>query len=307
MAFSEEYYPENCLDMELVLVSDSGYPIEAFSKDHNLFVPAVLISGNEKVAVLYYFSETGVSGHRDVEIFLNRYSARKTNGIYTLYASSAKYPEYTFLRDIINIPSVMNYATYVWNGRHFFHFVFRHEYLPELSQVLLSAGNSTGVHVYRLGKNNQMRQILKWIDERIKLYEVSVETIPPQTELEPDNNPLGPQWTREIKCRSFDDYIRAVYCSPNPRISDKAIRVTDNIFELETRNELLSYLASKEGNMVIPAFRRVQTLENGKFTISMILPEAYVSEYLRKIARASRMFNSWRIFLQTVKPFSSHS
>ncbi len=305
MSLSKDHYPENCLDMELVIEDNSGFPIEVFSRDHNMFIPAILIAGQDKVAVLYYFSESSVKGNRDMEIFLNKYEARLSNGIYTLYASSTKYKAYYLLGKIIDIPSVMNYASYVWNGRHYFHFAFRHEYLPDLSDIILKSDSPEGMLINRLGKNNRMQEVLEWIDQKLNLFEITVETIPPPEELQPDRNPIGDVWAREIKCRTFDGSVRAVYCTPNSREIEGAVRVADHIFELTTQNELLSYLSSKDGNIMIPAFRRFQSLENARFTISMVLPYAFTGEYIRKIARATSRFPNWRVFLKNVSSYSA--
>lgn len=304
MTLSKDHYPENCLDMELVIEDNSGFPIEVFSRDHNLFIPALLISGEDKVAVLYYFSETLVKGNRDMEIFLNRYDARNSKGILTLYASSKKYKPYSILGKIIDVPSVMNYASYVWNGRHYFHFAFRHEYLPHLSDIILTSETPEGMVIHRLGKNDRMNSVLEWIDQKLNLFEVTIETVPPPEELAPDRNPLGNEWAREIKCRTFDGSVRAVYCTPSFVEAAGAIKVAGNIYELTTQNELLSYLASKDGNVMIPAFRRFQSLENSRFTLSMILPHAYTGEYIRKIAKATSKFPDWNIYLTSVSPFS---
>ena len=304
MSLSKDQYPENCLDMELVIEDNSGFPIEVFSRDHNLFIPAILIAGQEKVAVLYYFSESLVKGNRDMEIFLNRYEARSHGGIFTLYASSSKYKPYSLLGKIIDVPSVINYASYVWNGRHYFHFAFRHEYLPQLSDIMLTSDAPEGLIINRLGINDRMKRVLEWIDQKLNLFEITIETVPPPEELQPDRNPIGHEWAREIKCSTFDGSVRAVYCTPYSREIGGAVRVADSIFELTTQNELLSYLSSKDGNVMIPAFRRFQSLENSRFTISMILPYAYTGEYIRKIARATVKFPSWRIFLKEVSPYS---
>ena len=302
MSLSEAIQPENFLDMEAVVISDSEFPIETFSRDHDLLIPALLTIWSDKVGILYYFSSARVKGNRDMEIFLNRYGARQTNEIYTLYASSSQYPQANVLRKIIEVPSTVNYASYVWQGKHYFHFAFRHEYLREISNIILSPDNPYGIQVGRLAPNNRMMQVLKWLHDNLRLSMVSIESIPPEQELSEQNNPMGSEWIREIKCRSPDGKIKAVYhAAGTPSVRDVK-KIAESIYEIETQNELISFLSSKENHVMIPEFRRLQKLEDGKFTITVVLPEAYSAEYIRKLARASIALPQWKIFLSGVTP-----
>ena len=305
MNSQESFLAANNLDMELVIENEGNFPIEAFSRDHDLFVPAVLSAGNGKVSMMYYFSEAAVKGKRDVEIFLNRYGARNNGGVLTLYASSSKFPQYNMLKRILDIPSVLNYASYVWKGKHYFHFIFRHEFLRQVSDTLLSSEVPSGINVHRLSGNDRMIDVLKWIDSHVELYEVTVDTIPPSEELSPERNPIGLEWVREIKYRTMDSSIKAVYFSGSERVRDDAMKIVDNIYEMETRNEMLGFLSSSDHSIMIPSFRRIHTLSGGIFTITLILPKSFVSDYIKKISRSRKDFLNWSVKIRNVRPFAS--
>ncbi len=305
MNFQESFLAANKLDMELVIENEGNFPIEAFSRDHDLFIPALLSAGNGKVSVMYYFSEAAVKGKRDVEIFLNRYGARNNEGILTLYASSSKYPQYNTLQRILDIPSVLNYASYVWKGKHYFHFIFRHEFLRQVSDSLLSSDLPSGINVHRLSRNDRMSDVLRWIDGHVELYEVTFDTVPPLDELSPEKNPIGMEWIREIKYRTTDSSIRAVYFSISKDVSASALKIVENIYEIQTSNNMLGFLSSREHNVMIPSFRRIHTLSGGIFTVTLILPRSFVSDYVKKIARSRQDFLNWNVKIRNVRPLSA--
>ncbi|MEM0157190.1 MAG: hypothetical protein QXN26_03875 [Thermoplasmataceae archaeon] len=305
MNFQESFLAANNLDMELVIVNEGNFPIETFSRDHDLFIPALLSAGNGKVSVMYYFSEAAVRGKRDVEIFLNRYGARNNEGILTLYASSSRYPQYNTLQRILDIPSVLNYASYVWKGKHYFHFIFRHEFLRHVSDTLLSSDVPSGMNLHRLSRNDRMGDVLRWIDEHVELYEVTFDTAPPVDELSPEKNPIGMEWIREIKYRTTDNSIRAVYFSKSKEVSGNALKIVENIYEIQTSNDMLGFLSSREHNIMIPSFRRIHTLSEGIFTVTLILPRSFVSDYIKKIARSRKDFLNWNVKIRNVRPLSA--
>ena len=68
---------------------------------------------------------------------------------------------------------------------------------------------------------------------------------------------------------------------------------------------MLGFLSSSDHSIMIPSFRRIHTLSRGIFTITLILPKSFVSDYIKKISRSRKDFLNWSVKIRNVRPFAS--
>jgi AAA+ ATPase superfamily predicted ATPase len=287
--------------MEFTLTTNQGFPVEKFSVQQNIFIPTVLFIRDQDIGALYYFKASDVEGKRDVDIFLRTYNARKRGGVITLYATSKSFVEYRFIGDLIKIPSVVMNYVYVSGGRHFFNYRFHSSSLKEVSNLLLSENKPSSVQVESISMSRGLKQSLETFHKNAGLSVVVARSIPPKEEFTEDKNPMGSNWSREVKANDSEGRIRGVYYGAKEIKAEDVLKISDGIYEADTDNPVLKYLSSKQDELIIPAISRFQTLINEDFTLVEVLPSLYKDDYIEMLSKASRLFPEWHLTLTEVE------
>ncbi|MCL4335816.1 MAG: hypothetical protein M1344_01140 [Candidatus Thermoplasmatota archaeon] len=297
----------NRLDMKLVISIQTGTPIEKFSEEHSLFIPASLVISPNSIGSLYFFDRENIT-NRDADIFLRKSEAREMNGKQTIFASDKVYTQYEFFgRKLLELPSVIIDAHFVEGCCHYFHFRFHSAMIKKISRLLMSEEAPEGMSVKYLGKNESYRDAMDYFAGKIPLNVVTLTSTPPSPELSLDRNPIGTRaWTRETKYLRTDGKIKSIF------YLDEALEVIpsgvveisgkNGIYETETENPLLSEIGKLSGNVIMPALNRTQALLDGRFEIQNVSPNMFNSELMERIKAANQKFPEWNLTLTGIEP-----
>ncbi|MGP6240221.1 hypothetical protein ACNF40_07415 [Cuniculiplasma sp. SKW4] len=273
----KEIKPEDGLDRELILSNFSGFPIETFSKRYSMNIPSIMVKRDKDIGMLYYFFRD--TTERDLEIFLKTYGARYEEGIYTLYASSANYPEYNFLADILQIPSVVPDISYILDGVHFFHFRFHHSVTTQLSQLLISEKRPRQLIIEKMDSYRDKRNNIEWF---IKSYRPYVfEFLLNNSEY----TGIRGNYNAEIKgvCTSS---IRRVVFYGNPEGINNATKIDINLMEGDFNLQFLDLLYGKFNGVRLPIYSNLLTARDGKIASRIIVPEMYKRNLIERLKEA---------------------
>lgn len=299
--------PETNLDMQCILTLEGDFPVEKFSKEYELFVPASIIIKKDHVELMYYLPES-VDNTRDVNIFLKSFKARKIGRVWTIYTNSKHFPELRYMKTLTNIPSVVFDAMYLENGVHYLYFRFHHSFVKTVSEALMEGENiPRGLSIEYLGPSKGLLNILQKINEKLSLSIISVTTKPPKEELGIDRNPVSSgNWTREIKVVAESDNIQAVYFTDGPLKLEQGQKVStvcenEHIYEAKTENKVIGFYSSINGRIALPTVSRIQRFDGSSFRIETVLPDLFKSEYLIKISESLSRFPEWNIVLEDVR------
>lgn len=266
--------PEDGLDRELILSNFSGFPIETFSKRYALNIPSIMVKSDSKIGMLYYFFRE--TTERDLEIFLKTYGARYEEGIYTLYASSANYPEYNFLADILQIPSVVPDISYILDGVHYFHFRFHHSVTTQLSQLLISEKRPRQLIIEKMDSYKDIRNNIEWFIKSYKPYvfEFLLNHI--------ENTGISGNYNAEIKGLCLSGTRRAVFYGNPEGIKNPAI-INKSLTEGDLNLRFLDLLYGKFKGVRLPIYSNLLTVQGDKIASRIIVPEMYKKNLIERL------------------------
>ncbi|MGP6220805.1 hypothetical protein [Caldiplasma sukawensis] len=288
------------LNAELVITTNYEYPIDTFQRNVGFMIPSMLITNKDNIGSLYYFNEKMMKWDREVEMFLSRYKAMNFSGNYTLYANNKIYPDFSFFRKLIAIKSVVNYANYIWAGKHHFHFAFNYKYLPEISNLLLDIEPESTIVVEKMIRENRVMETINTINKQIRVKKIIFEAKAPSFELKVDRNPVSDSWERIIKIRSREDRLESLYLNtgkPNNVIEP----IEPNVYEYTTNNEFLYFLLNRQNGIIIPTFFMIEKLDNDILLNEVYLPEIFGVNFIRRVGAYSNIENKdWDIILKEI-------
>lgn len=288
------------LNTELVITTNYEYPIDTFQKNVGFMIPSMLITNKDCIGSLYYFNEKMMKWDREVEMFLSRYKALNFNGNYTLYANNKIYPDFSFFRKLIDIKSVVNYANYIWNGKHHFHFAFNSKYIPEVSNLLLDINPESTIVVEKLVSENRIMETIKTINKQISVKKIIFEARAPEFELKVERNPVSDSWERIIKIRSKEDRLESLYLNKG-KLNNLIEPIEENVYEYTTKNEFLYFLLNRQNGIIIPTFFMIEKLDNDILLNEVYLPEIFGFNFIRRVgAYSNKESKDWDIILKEI-------
>ncbi len=296
------------LDMQCILSMDLDVELLNAAKKYNVYAEGSLSLNNGGID-LYAYIPTQKPLSREAEIFISRYPHSRLGNTYSLRTDSNGCGELMRLRDLLLIKSVMIDDVYYSEGLLHVIFRFHSSQLKSVSDFILKTKQQLpGVVPEYLGKSPGLLKILDHIDSRIPLYYISLDTTPPPSQLDPENNPLGiPSWTREIEYLSGGK-IGAIYYTPSAIRADNekvdVISERDGVFRVFSANPILEFLSEKMSKLPIMAINRAQRFEKSRLKMDIILPEVYASTYLDIVSESMEKFPEWEITLSGSCRFS---
>ena len=266
--------PVDALDMELVLSNSSSFPIEDFSRRYGLRIPCIMIRDGKTVGMLYYFYKETTD--RDLDIFLRTYGARYEGGIYTLYASSSKYSEYDFLKNLWNIPSIVPDISYVEGGVHYFHFRFHHSVSDQISDLLISSSRPKDLVIERMGKYYDIRNGIGWFIETYRPYVFEV--------LFRNNTNYG-------MANNINIEVKGITISGKPRgilygkVSNVAnvVPIDEDLVEGDIDFDFLDSIYGKYNGVRIPVYSNLLSVTHFRVVARIIIPEMYKRNLISRL------------------------
>ena len=295
------------LDMRLVISIHTGTPIEKFSEEHGLFIPASLVISPDSIGSLYFFDRESITD-RDAGIFLRKSGARLINGKQTIFASDRVYSQYEFFgRELLELPSMIIDAHFVEGCCHYFYFRFHSSMIREISRLIMSEEAPEGMSVKYLGKNDPEHDAMDYFGGKIPLNIVSLTSTPPDTELSSGTNPIRTRgWTRETKYLRTDGKIKSIFYLDEAlkSIPSGVVEISGEggIYEVATENPLLSEIGRLSRNVTLPALNRSQALIDERFEIQCVSPNMFNPELMERIKAAKDKFPEWNLTLTGIKP-----
>jgi len=289
------------LDMQCILTLDLNVDLFNAAKKFNIYAEGSLSLKNGGID-LYAYIPVKKPLSREVEIFIASYPHTKLDSIYSLKIDNDQCGDLMKLRDLLLLKSVIVDDVYYHGGLLYVIFRFHSSQLKSVSDFILKTKQQIPEVVPEyLGKSPGLIKILEHIDNRIPLYYISLDTTPPPSQLDPENNPLGlPSWTREIEYLSSGK-IGAIYCTTGTVKVDRegvdVISERDGVFRVFSENPILEFLAAKMSKMPIMAINRSQRLEKSRLRMDVILPQIYASTYLDIVSQSIENFPEWGITL----------
>lgn len=299
---------ETKLDMQGMLTVDLDVDLLNAAKKFNVYAEGSMSINNGGID-LYAYIPVQKPLSREAEIFISQYPHSKLGNTYSLRTDSNECQDLMRLRELLLIKSVMVDDVYFSEGLLHIIFRFHSSQLKKVSDFILKTKREleTLIPEY-LGKSPGLVKTLNRIDSRIPLYYISLDTTPPPSQIDGDNNPLGiPSWTREIEYLT-DGKIGAVYYTPalietdNERVD--IISERDGIFRVFSVNPILEFLSKKMTQLPIMAINRSQRLEKSKLKMDIILPEVYAPTYIDIVSESIEEFPEWEITLSSSCKFS---
>ena len=297
----------NRLGMRLVLSMRTGSPIEKFTQEHGIFIPASLVVSRDFIGSLYFFDKSMLEG-RDMDIFLRAYGARESNGKYTLFASDRTFPQYRFFgRSLLDLPSVIPDAHFVDGCCHYFHFRFHSSMIGKVSELMLSEEVPAGMSIEYLGKSDPDHDVVDFVSGKVPLNFVSIVSRPPDIELfSSERNPIqSGEWKRETKYLRTDGKIRSIFYIDKPleEIPPGVVEISreEGIYEAETENPVLSEIAGLSPHITLPALSRSQSLSGERFEMQCVGPSMFERELMERIKAAKDKFPDWELAISGVE------
>ncbi len=269
-----EVKPEDALDRELILSNYNAFPIEIFSKRYSLNIPSIMIKNEKSVGMLYYFFKD--TTERDLEIFLKTYGARHEEGIYTLYASSEKYLEYNFLKDILEIPSVVPDISYILDGVHYFRFRFHHSVTDKLSQLLISEKRPRPLVIEKMDSYRDIRTDIGWFISSYSPYVFEL--------LFNNSKKTGitGDYNAEVKGVFTSGVRRAVfYGSPQGILN--SVKIDKELVEGDLNIPFLDVLYEKFNGVRLPIYSNLLTVSGDKISSRIIVPGMYKRNLIARL------------------------
>ena len=296
------------LDMQCILTLDLDVELLNAAKKFNVYAEGSLSLNNGGID-LYAYIPIQKPLSREAEIFISRYPHTKLGNTYSLRTDSKECGDLMKLRDLLLIKSVMIDDVYYSDGLLHVIFRFHSSQLKSVSDFILKTKQQIpGVVPEYLGKSPGLLKILGHIDNRIPLYYISLDTSPPPSQLDKENNPLGiPSWTREIEYLSGGK-IGAIYYTPSAvHVENDKVDVIserDGVFRVFSANPILEFLSEKMSKLPIMAINRAQRFEKSRLKMDIILPEVYASTYIDIVSESIEKFPDWEITLSGSCRFS---
>jgi hypothetical protein len=266
--------PVDALDMELVLSNSSSFPIEDFSKRYEIKIPCVITKNKDSAGMMYYFYEG--SADRDLGIFLKTYGARYEDRIYTLYASSSKYGEYNFLKNIWDIPSVVPDISYVSEGVHYFHFRFHNSVSDQISDLLISPNRPKDLVIERMAKYYDIRNSIGWFIETYRPYVFEVL-------FRNDRNyVIDKDINIEVKGITTSGKSRGIFYGGGTNIQN-AVQIDGELVEGDVEFEFLDSIYGKYNGVRIPVYSNLLSVDHSRVCSRIIIPEMYKRNLISRL------------------------
>ncbi len=296
------------LDMQGILTLDLDMELLNAAKKFNVYAEGSLSLNNGGIE-LYAYIPTQKPLSREAEIFISRYPHNKLGNTYSLKTDSNQCGDLMKLRDLLLIKSVMVDDVYYSGGLLHIIFRFHSSQLKKVSDFILRAKRELPDLVPEyLGRSPGLVKILNRIDSRIPLYYISLDTTPPASEINGDNNPVGvPTWTREIEYLSGGKIGAIYYLSDSIEADNDRVDVIsarDGVFRVFSANPILEFLSEKMSQLPIMAVSRSQRFEKTRLKMDVIPPEVYASPYIDIVSESIDEFPDWDITLSASCRFS---
>lgn len=290
--------------MEAIITATGDFPVEKFSREKGITIPAVLTIGENRESFLYYFEEMEEQD-RDTSLFLKANKARKKGNIRTIYSNSNYYKEYNFFRKLTLVPSLVLDFQYVMDGHHFIHLRFHRKYLKEFSDLISSEAFPEINSVLYVGENRHSIENAKKFFRLFKVMHISYRFTPPEIEGRRDGNHLMKgdfsgevRYINENRKIPFNLYMKPSNALVLENVKGKA--ADDEISEVSFENDMLNEIIFLSEHVAFPNFGIYFTRKNGILRFEALIPEMYSREFMKKVFNLSIKIPEWNIVLDNV-------
>jgi|YelNatPaOPRAMG01_1025707.scaffolds.fasta_scaffold00660_41 hypothetical protein len=296
---------DRLLDRQCSLSFTNDYQIFDISRRFGIRAPSIVLFDHDKIEVLFYI-QRGAEKYREVKIFLDSLNAKDSYGNWVVSSKADRYDELSIIQELSRIPSFSIDGIYLDKGDLHLHFRFHSNFNEPLSAVLGHyVSRFPNFHIQRLGPSPGLFQILKNAATYVPLSQISTVNVHEAGPVE--ENPLGTDWTREVKFISTDGLIHAIYKAGtfSEKLDRKvtAISPDEGIYEATTENRFVDFYSRKTNNDAISSFSRIQSAKGNTLFSNSVFPRSYLKNYLKIISEAREQFRDWRISLLHVGDF----
>ena len=283
------------LDSQIIITGPVNGKLGELSRKVNYKILCSQNFNTGQMELVYYIPES-MEKQRDVLLLIQMLKAEKISGVWNIRINENDRSGVKIISEFIQIPSVVLDSIFVFHGSFYVYLRFNKSDIEKISGIILDRlAVEEGYSIEYLGESMGLLDTMKTISRELSLYVLSVESLPPQNELEHDNNPMGKKWRRVIKSLSPDNLINAVYVTED-KVSVPGftpINKNLNMYIGSVKNPLLVHLNREFSQNGIVTFSRTQSIDNSTFRMSFIIPSDQASQAVRIMGNMFRMFPDW--------------
>jgi len=283
------------LDKQMIMTGPVHGQFKEISMKLNYKIMCSQVFNSDQMELVYYIPES-LENKREVLMLIQMLKGEKVSGIWNIRFGEEENSDLKIISDFIKVPSAVLDTIFVYHGNYFAYMRFNNSDLEKVSKIMLeNVALDEEYSVESLDETKGTLSNIKNISEEIPLFVINVISDPPAKELEPHNNPMGKTWKRIIKSLSPDDLISAVY------VTDESVSIPEfpiineemHMYLGSVRNPLLVHLNREFNEKGIVTFSRIQSINNGLFTMSFIISADQVSQAIRIMGKMFSLFPEW--------------
>lgn len=301
----------NVTNRQCVLNIELKNPLPEMTRKFGLYLQTNLFLSGDRIVVIHAMPDDFVNS-REKDIFLTQFGAEKIDNIWAIRHETDDKVTESFIRDLIGVKSVVLDDVFLDRGLYRFIFRFNEHDQAAVSRTLLKgARNINGLNIEYLGESPPLLHIFKNTTRAFPLVYVEIKNILPREEMERKGDmPMGSKWAREIKSRTLDRGLEAVYHIHDPdRIIDESkvsvISSEDRIYGYKSENRLLNYWSKQLYENSITIMWLFQDFRAPEFNTAFIFPRFYVQQFFRIIESSAREFPDWKISVNLVRELNN--
>lgn len=303
----------NC---KCVLNVELDNPLSKMTKKFGIYLQTNVFLSGDHLIVVYSMPEDS-NKSREKDIFLSQFGAEKLDNIWSIRQEPEDRATESFFRELIEVKSVVFDDVSLDKGTYRLVFRFNKNDQREVSRVLLKGLKQLrGLSIEYLGKSPNLLCTFKEIDRNFPLSYVEIKSTLPESEIERKREmPLGRSWAREIKMRTVDKGLKAVYHVHDEEKAVDESRVSvisseDRIYGYISENSLLNHWSRELYENSITIMWMFQNFKLPEFDTAFVLPRFFIPQFLKIIESSIKRFPDWKIsmrLLQDVKDIESGS
>ncbi|MCL4332774.1 MAG: hypothetical protein M1148_03650 [Candidatus Thermoplasmatota archaeon] len=294
------------LDMQVLLSLYMDRRQEELSREMAIEVPCLMSISYNGVSVTSYYPRNPENAR--FQALLNNMGAKRSDGMYSLSTEEFSRGFRDFVQQLVKIKSVVLGTHHIADGVTNLSFRFHSSDKKEVSNLLMASaetldyikinyfGRTIGVkHPYHTGLRGFEMQIL------------SLNTIPPVSELSQQSNPMGNDWRREVRYRNTDGTLDCIYYldgNPSNTGSFDVIDAGEHIYRCVTENDMMLYMWNAGETRGLYHSRSFQSLSGGRFDIELVFPSSLNYDMISTVNSVKKRFPDWEINVESLTPLN---